>query len=743
MEILSRLRAEAQATNERRLIVLSGSPEATRTLAASLLASTAIDPGETTYVGPADSFQCESLAHSELSRLLGTTREAIIYDCWERCEPNALGALVGAVDGGGLCFLLTPPFDQWQHRLDAFDESLAVEPFDRAAVTTAFRRRLIETLEAHRGITVIDADRRETISDGRCGVTAGLDERTLSVPATPTFPQSAYEACKTQDQIDTLSSFESLHTDDTAVVVEADRGRGKSSAAGLAAASLALAGQDILVTAPTRASVQSFFDRARELLTTLPQITLETESPGRLETDAGRIRFEQPATAATLPEEPDTVFVDEAAAIPARLLEAFLAARAVAFTTTVRGYEGTGRGFAVRFRERLSGSRHSVTERSMTEPIRYAAGDPIEVWLFRALALDARPPVEELVTAATPDTVSYQQVSSAEILADEQLLRELFGLLVLAHYRTEPNDLARLLDAPNVTVHALTIDGHIVSVALCALEGNLSAQTRSDLYEGSRINGNLIPDILSSQLRDEAAGAATGLRVMRIATHASVRSRGLGSQLLTRLESHARERELDWLGVSFGVTPGLAEFWQRNGYRSVHLSTTRNDRSGEHSAVMLSPLTPRGEALLDRHTDWFLRRTPAAIRESLSACNPDVIRVVCESAAGVPALSLSPAEWRHVAGLPHGASVYQTAPRGVRALFFRHLVAPDEELLTSKQQQLLIRTLLQGQPWERIRDTMAYQSNAQCMRALGAAVEPLVACYGDQIAQQERERYSS
>jgi len=742
METIRRLRAEAQATNERRLVVLTGNPESTRDRAEAALAATQIDPAETTYVGPSDSFHCESLAHHEGSALLGTSREAVIYDCWDRCEPNMLGKLVGSVVGGGLFIILTPPLSEWPDRADAFDESLAIPPFDVSSVGNRFRRRIVQTLREHRGIAIIDAETGTVIKNGRCEKAPSRPRQPPDPPTEHMFPASAYGACKTQDQVDVLHTLEALQKDDTAVVVEADRGRGKSSAAGLAAASLAIDGQDVLVTAPTTTSVVSFFNRARELLAQREEYDFFSESKRVIQTESGQIRYKTPATAAELPGEPDTVFVDEAAAIPVRLLESLLEARAVAFTTTVRGYEGTGRGFAVRFRERLTESRFAVTERQMTEPIRYAGGDPIEVWLFRALALDARPPVPQLISDATPETVTYRQFSGETLLADEQLLRELFGLLVLAHYRTDPNDLARLLDAPNVSVHALTVDGHVASVALCAHEGNLTKKQRREIYEGARIRGHLIPDVLTSQLRDEAAGTGTGMRVMRIATESSVRSRGLGSHLLNQIADHAREEALDWLGVSFGVTPELVEFWSKNGYCTVHLSTTRNDRSGAHSAVMIRPFSEDGTALLDRHTEWFLRRTPAAIRESLSDVAPELIRAVCESAAGAPELSLSDQEWRHVAGLSSGASVYQTAPRGVARLIFRHIVAPDKELLSSEHRRLLIRKALQGQSWETVTQDEGYPSEAQCKRALGAAVEPLVNCYGGAIAQEERKKYS-
>jgi len=374
--------------------------------------------------------------------------------------------------------------------------------------------------------------------------------------------------------------------------VEADRGRGKSSAAGLAAAALAHDGRDVLVTAPQYRSGAELFTRAVALLETLgAEFDVDRPDQPQCVTVAGggRVRFEPPARAVDLPGDPDAVLVDEAAALPVRRLQAVLDAPAVAFTTTVHGYEGAGRGFSVRFRDRLEESVHTVTEVPMTAPIRYADADPVEVWAFRALLFDARPPVEPVIADASPDSVTYRRLSSRDLIEDENLLREVFGLLVLAHYRTEPSDLARLLDAPNLPVRALTEGGHVVAVALLAREGGLDRATRERMYTGERVRGNMIPDVLTTQLRDEAAGKPVGQRVLRIATHAAVRSRGLGSHLLSEVRAEFADG-VDWLGVGYGATPELVRFWGANGY-SVRSTPPRSSTSPPGSGAS-SPASP-------------------------------------------------------------------------------------------------------------------------------------------------------
>lgn len=733
------LRDEARRTGERRVLVLAGSPDVTCEAARNALSAGEVPLDETTIVGSEAFLDCEHLEPVHAGTLLGRTKTAVVLDAHDSFRPNALGASVGAIGGGGLLVLLTPPFEEWPGRRGEFDETLAVPPFTVDDVTGNFRTRTVETLRSHPGIAIVDVEADHVEKDGLTDPAPRIARGPPALPADHAFPAAAYEACRSDDQVEAVHAFERLRDDGRALVVEADRGRGKSSTAGLAAASLALDGADVLVTAPQYKSAHEVFARAVELLE--GQDALEEldhgDAPQELTTTTGRIRFASPSEATGLPDDPDLVIVDEAAALPVRVLEQFLAAPSVAFATTVHGYEGAGRGFSVRFRDRLAESEYGVTEVVMTTPIRYAAGDPVESWAFRALMLDARPAVDPLVEDASPESVEYRRLAPTELLDDEHLLSEVFGLLVLAHYRTEPDDLARLLDAPNVTARALTHDGHVVSVALLAREGDLPAGLRAEMYAGARVKGNMIPDVLTTQLRDEDAAVPVGQRVLRIATHPVVRSRGLGSKLLTEIREEFAD-SVDWLGVGYGTTPELVQFWDRNGYDTVHLSTTRNDASGEYSAIMLDPCSAAGTDLAERHGEWFLDRAASVLSDPVDDLNPDVARATLASARGTPSLDLSEWEWRVVAGVPGGATTFDTNPDPFRRLALRHLVDPaDPDVLSDQAERVLVRKVLQGHEWEAVGEEFDFISTAECMRSVARTVESLVRLYADTLTMEE------
>ena len=756
--VAAELRAAARRTDHRRLLVLAGDRDADIDAAFDAVAGADASEDDVAIVTTREGFRFERVAPERADRLLGTTREVVVCDAHEGFSPNVLGRLEGAVGGGGLFVLLTPPLAAWPDRRDSFAESLAVPPFGVADVSGRFRARLVDTLRSHPGVAVVDVDAGTVESRDEADASpSGPAGPARSPPTTPPastrrFPAAAYEACLTADQSRTVHALEALSTGASrpaAVVVEADRGRGKSSAAGLAAGSLAAAGRDVLVTAPERRNAAELFDRAAELLTAVDG--LDRRDDGAIATDAGgRVRFREPAAAADLPGDPDAVVVDEAAALPVGRLSSFLDADAVAFCTTVHGYEGAGRGFSVRFADRLADAAHDVTRVSLSEPIRYAPGDPVETWAFRALLLDARPPVDPLVADASPSSAVYRAPAAADLAADDHRLREVFGLLVAAHYRTEPDDLARLLDAPNLRVRTLEHDGHVVSVALLAREGGLDADTRRAMYEGQRVRGNMLPDVLTSQLRDEAAGVPVGYRVVRIATHHAARSRGLGSALLARIREEF-DADADYLGVGYGATPALLDFWTANGYRSVHVSTTRNDTSGEHSALMVAPLSPAGEALAARHGRWLRGRLPDLLPDQLRDADPDVIRgalAACDPAAPP---DLTDREWRIVVGVAAGPGQYATAPAPFRRLAVAALTgaapeggttgdAPD---LPPRAERLLVRKVLQGHPAERVAADLGYASERACLRALGSAYATLVDRYGGDrdVVVRERDRF--
>lgn len=740
-DLVQSLRDEARRANERRLLVLTGDHETCLDAVPAVL--DVLEPTDPVLVGHRAVSRLERHRPRQADALLGTTRECVVLDTHEDCHPNAIGRVVGAVDGGGVLILLAPLLDEWPDRRDRFDETLAVPPADVGEVAGNFRRRLVRLLRAHEGIAIVDVNADTVEREGLTDPAVTNSQYHPTPPSDGSFPGIAYESSRSSDQVRAVRALERLREPGHAIVVEADRGRGKSSAVGLAAGALAAEGRDVLVTAPAFSATREVFLRARELLEQLDDLSFSGEK--EIRTTDGRVRFEPPVVAADRLDDsnqfPDAVVVDEAAALPVSLLGRFLTTVPVAFVTTIHGYEGAGRGFSVRFRDRLAASDIDVTECGLQTPIRYAPSDPIERWAFRVLLLDARPAVDQLVTDAMPETTTYERPTATDLLEDEHRLRELFGLLVLAHYRTEPDDLARLLDAPNLSVRTLTHEGSVVAVALLAREGGLSHEMCEAAYRGDRIQGNMLPDLFTGQLRDPEAARSTGIRVMRIATHPAVRSRGLGSQLLSAIHSEFEE-QVDWFGVSYGSTPGLLRFWKDNGYRMVHLSTTRNETSGEHSAVMLRENDP-DSVLYDRHTRQFRERIGGMLADTLSDLDPDIVRAALTATESVdPAeFELSDTEWRFVVSAAFGPGQFDMFPVPFRRLVLASLIDPGVNDLSDREERLLVRRVLQTHSWEEITEAMDYPSSSGCRRALGRALRPLVERYGDERAAEERRRY--
>lgn len=555
-------------------------------------------------------------------------------------DPEAFGAVAGTVRAGGLLLLLTPA--DWRTaapRPDADYARLASWP------------HAVDSLSAH---TLARLARCLRTADTLLHWPAEAERPDLTPPAAgeAAAPSSVTDPdCLSADQAEAVRRLSRLRRR-RPLVISADRGRGKSAALGIAAARRLAGGErELWLTAPRPGAVEPVFERLAALL-----------PGGRREanvfvvtTDQGpaRLRFLPPdgvmaalAEAGGEPSAAPTLLVDEAAAIPAPLLGRWLAAfPRLAFATTVHGYEGTGRGFAVRFRERLARETPDWRACRLATPVRWAPGDPLEALTRELLLLDAEPADDDRVTAAlATEPVQLAELDRAALARDTPALTELFGLLVQAHYRTTPGDLRQLLDAPDTRLLAARVGGHCVGVCLVQAEGGLPAALAAAVHHGERRpRGHLLAQSLAVHGGWREAAETRWWRIQRIAVHPAARRRGVGSRLLAAVAERARGAGIDALGTSFGGEPALLAFWRSRGYATLRLGLSREASSGEHAVMMGLPLHADARRRL---TDWqaeFHELLPTLLAAELDELDAALIVVLLDEAPVPPLDTATPA----------------------------------------------------------------------------------------------------
>ncbi len=522
---------------------MRGTPDETRARAADLVRAqrdvlwvSARDPGAT--------------PPPEVKRELGRSYDAVVLDLHDALDADVIGQSHGLVWGGGALVMRLPPAGEAPSEARA---RLVVEPFVAADVGLRFFARVERVF-------------------GRAPPSGAAPDAPLP-PATRVERGTSEQA----EVADVLARALRAREPQLAALLS-DRGRGKSSALGLA---LRNHPGQVAVCAGQAESTSEIFRFAFGD----PRVRRE-----------GRVRFVPPAELAHADTRYDAIVIDEAAQLPVPRLREITARHAsttIAFASTARGYEGTGRGFVLRFLAQLRADPRPLRELRLDAPIRWSAGDPLERAVFDALLLDAQPAPAPAQPAAA---LTHAVLDKDALARDEARLRELFGLLVHAHYRTTPSDLHRLLDAPNLRVHALLDGARVVAASLVALEGGLDPERCAALARGAaRIRGHALPDTLVCHSGRVDAGSLRMIRSVRIAVHPDARRRGLGRALVDHV--HATYAP-DLFGTVFGATAELLAFRRQSGYALVRVGASRGTRTGEPAAVMLRPVTPAARALV-------------------------------------------------------------------------------------------------------------------------------------------------
>lgn len=639
------LRQQLRQSGERRLVWLEGDEPECIARTESWLWGEIFWLGE----GPA----CHGpLPAAKALRRLGQECDTLVFNAFSGFHPDAFGALAGTLRAGGLLILLSPPRERWPAFADPDRLRLVADPIDLPRCGRGFVQRLAALLP---GDPALD-----------------LQPAPAGDPWLPLGDQHRYTA----DQAAAIAAIRQVLRGHRKrpLVLSADRGRGKSSALGLAAR--ALLDEDpslrIGVTAPARATVDPLFAHA--------------------EADP-RLSFFSPDHLLDEPRELDLLLVDEAAAIPAALLEGLLGHyHRIVFATTEHGYEGTGRGFHLRFKRTLERRTPCWRELHMDDPVRWSRRDPLEPLVHRLLALDATPAEPTLSTAP-----AWRRISATALAGDEPLLNQVFGLLVLAHYQTKPSDLRTLLEAPDLDIHLLESGSSLLGVALVAHEGPIEGELAQAIWAGRRRpRGQLLPQSLLAHAGFRSAGERRYARIMRIAIHPVLHRRGLGHTLLGALRAHYHAEGFDYLGTAFSAGEDLLPFWRAAGFSTVRIGLQRDAASGSHAVLMLNPLWEGVATELNEWQRRFLLTLPAQLAGELRAMAPSQLAWCLPEHVNVPALE--PWECDELTCFAHHHKPFELCQEALQRWLLIH--AGELHRWPPEQQALLIGAIWQYTPWE-------------------------------------------
>lgn len=508
-----------------------------------------------------EQLQIRQIAGQARQQLLGQECDVLVIQATNGMDWDLVAASMGCLTAGGIWLLLTAEAEIFSQQPNPAARRLLSYPTDAAQHVGRFQYWLVSQWSQQPLVRWTAKQLCNRVSSP------------AAAPVTPTYTAPYASQCQ-QLAVAAIHQVVSGHRH-RPLVLSAHRGRGKSAALGIAAAQLQQTGKArLIITAPQPAAAQVALETCQRQLGEDILSVLQFWPVDRL-------LAEQPAA--------DLLLIDEAAAIPAPQLQALVDHYSrVVFATTEHGYEGTGRGFQLRFQQYLQQHRPGWRKLVLQQPIRYGCEDPLEQLIFNSFLLDEPDLPAVAVNAAALQPHSFKAMSLAQQPA---LLQQVFRLACLAHYQTSVRDLWALLDDPSLLVFTLQQGNNVAAVAIVSQEGKLPQQLLSEIYQGKRrVQGHLAAQSLIYHCLTPDAGNLQIWRIQRLIVRPELQRQGLGRALLEYVNAEAVAATVDLLTTSFGATAALAHFWQNAGYTAVRLSSAADQSSNEYSVLMLKQI---------------------------------------------------------------------------------------------------------------------------------------------------------
>tara|TARA_R110002153_G_scaffold25502_6_gene80782 strand:+ start:7266 stop:9377 length:2112 start_codon:yes stop_codon:yes gene_type:complete len=557
----------------RQLLVITGREEWVKNAAISLLDDQNIQ--STLWIGKTQT-NYHNVEIKDYRSKLGHEYDWVVLDCFSGFRANAAMALSGTVKANGLMVILCPELSEWPNYADPEKINRISYGYQNKNTSSFFIKHLVSAFNEDSSVAMLSKDK-------------------FFGQAIVVEDSSNNDRYREQQlAIKSIGSVAQGHKN-RPLVLTADRGRGKSSALGIAAAKLMqISAKTICLTAPHIHTVEQVFFHIKRLL---PD-ALVTKNSVIYQTSS--LTFKPIDILLEDGSKVDLLLVDEASAIPVHILNK-LAEKftRVVFSSTVHGYEGSGRGFEMRFITQLALLKPNFKTVHMIQPIRWYKHDTLEQFWFNTMFQNMSHSIQNIESVNQP--INCQHVSKAQLSNDKNILASIFSLLIDAHYQTSQDDLQRLLDAPEIKCFILTRGVDLIGVAQIVEEGgNYFSELAANIADCSRrVKGHLVAQNLASSYNMSPFLLAQQWRISRIAIAPEHQRKGLGKQLIKYVEQQARQQHIEFLTTSFGCNTDILKFWYSRDFLLTKLSVKPEVSSGEHSAICIKPLTNRALEMSD------------------------------------------------------------------------------------------------------------------------------------------------
>jgi len=514
---------------------------------------------------------------TQTNQHLGTSNQYVVYCAHRGFNASALCALSGTIVGGGVLILLVPVLAQWPANFDSQLQSFG----QNAAKPYSYFVKWWMQQFSHPAVY--------TLQDPMF-VCHQVKPHT-SLPLFFDIRPSLSQPTKDQHAIIRRLSGAYHHQERRVFNLSAHRGRGKSACLGWLIKALGTVQLGpVLVTAPSKRALRTLVQTAKPTL----------------------VKFYALDALLTQLPKAAMLIIDEAAAIPLSQLAKLMAHYGlVVLSSTQDGYEGSGQGYRLKLPRVIEALGLDCEMLKLTQPMRWQAKDPLEHFIRSSFLCDVNIDVSTQVpTVDIGLPLSYTQMSGATLALNTDLLKQVYALLMLAHYQTTPQDLRLLLDHPQHQIMLCYQGSNLVALAWVSTEGGLNADLAQHIALGKRrIQGHLLAQILTQQAGFPEACVLLSWRIQRLVVLPSLQGNGFGSALLNHLYETAQEAKVDFVGASFAANSGTLAFWLSNQYQVAWLGLRADAATGLNSVQVIRSISPSAHRLsgqLNHHLSGYL-----------------------------------------------------------------------------------------------------------------------------------------